>query len=298
MPCSAECVASAPDGWFGPYVQPVDPGTGDETSCEGDYPDSIRGGVAGAAGDDAECGCSCGAPTGGACEDPLTVQVYDQDQNGFACSTITDTILTADTPFSNDTNGSGINVRILEPDVTTAPTCAPSATENIDPIELGASVELCGGGVAEGDCEGDEVCVPELSAGFISAHCVYTEGDVPCPVGTDFSNRTVYFAEITDTRDCSSCSCGAAQNTDCDGSVSFFATYIQSGGGFVTDPAEVEPATGACRQIDPNLTPTAGVTYGMVYDPETPTSSGCNPIGGDAQGSVSADDAFTVCCTP
>ena len=294
MPCLTSCVAPAPAGWLGPHVQAAAPGTAEDTGCGGDYPNSVFDGFDGVSAADASCGCSCGSATGGECESSLTVRVYDQDQNGLGCSNLTATIDSTETPYV-DSNGSGINVRITEPVVVAAPTCAPAASETIPAPVYSGDVELCGGVFGEQECAGDDVCVPDLSASFVAAHCIYAEDDIPCPVGSDYSQRSVYYNGASDTRDCSSCSCGAAQGVGCEGTLEFILSY--GNGGIVIDPPENETADNSCRAVDPNQTPAAQVAYNMDYEAEDPSSSGCSPSGGNAIGSVSATGPVTVCCT-
>lgn len=285
------CVAEAPDGWLGPHAQSATPGDAGNTGCGGGFPNSVADGVVSISGSAASCSCSCGAPTGGECEDPLTIRIYDQD-SGLGCSNLTQTITTAQTPYFDSDGDSGIYVIIDTPDVEAAPTCSPNASESVPPIQYGAAVELCGGVFGTGECGTGEVCAPELSASFVSSYCVYSEGDRPCPVGSEYSERTVYYADEADSRECSDCSCGAAQGVVCGGSVEFNLLYSAG-----IDPGEIEPANGTCRSVIPNETATAGVSYGIEYDPNLPFSSGCSAIGGNPIGSVSEVDAFTVCCT-
>ncbi len=292
-PCMDACVAEAPDGWVGPHAQSATPGNAGDTGCGGGFPNSVADGVTSVSGAAAICSCSCGPPSGGECEDPLTISIYDQD-TATGCNNLTQTITTAQTPYTDSDGDSGIYVVIDTPDVEAAPTCAPAASESVPAIEYGDPVELCGGVFGAGECGADEVCVPELSASFVSSYCVYSDGDVPCPVGSEYSQRTVYFTDEVDSRECSSCSCGAAQGVGCSGSVEFNLFY--SGSGFNED--EVEPANGTCRSVIPNGTATSSVVYGIEYDPNDPFSSGCSANGGNPVGSVSEVGAFTVCCTP
>lgn len=299
MLCQSLCVPAAPEGWSGPFVRAQDPGTEEKSGCSGGYPSSVWLGFGAVVADAAECECSCGAPSGGSCEDELTVHIYDRDQNGFNCLNLTGTVTTANNYV--DDNGSGINLRIDEPEVEDAPTCDPSESESLPTVETSEAVELCSGQMEDGECAEGELCVSEFSSGVIASHCIWAEGESLCPAGSVYSEQTVYFESFSDSRSCSSCSCGAAQNTDCDGVIPITALYTTAEGSGTIDPAENELANGSCRSVIPNepVHPDSMVAYGLLgYVPEVPTSSGCDPIGGNPQGAVSGTNPVTVCCTP
>jgi hypothetical protein len=301
-PCPTSCLPIAPDGWFGPYVQAQNPAEqGEATGCGGDYPTSVWQGFGDVSAANASCGCTCGNPTGGSCEDPITIRIYDRDTNGNGCTNVTVTIPSTDDYLDDDGNAeSGINVRIDEPEVEVAPTCDPSASESVPAYDVSDLVELCSGAAIDGDCESGELCLPDFSADVVASHCIWTEGSVPCPVGTPYSQAAEFFEGVNDTRGCSDCSCGAAQGTDCNGSVGFALLYGLASGGAVVDPVETEPANGTCRQVIPNQTVATGaqVAYGINYTPNSPTSSGCSPNGGAPEGAAVGTDMITVCCTP
>ena len=290
MPCMHQCRTAAPNGWHGPYARAATPGTADDTNCTDAYPTSVADGFENVSASAAECDCSCGTPSGGECEDPITVRIYDGSNQG-ACSNLTQEITTDETPYVDEDGAGGIRVRIPSPDVAVAPTCAPSGSETISPPQYDGRVELCTGAFEPGECAANEVCLPDLSASFASAHCIFTDGDVPCPAGSEYSDRTVFSTDATDSRSCSACSCADAP-ASCSGSVEFNLLY--SGG---TEQVIVN-ATNSCSSVMPDEEPFAGVAYGLVYEPNDPSASSCAPSGGEASGGVSGSDPITVCCTP
>lgn len=292
MACAQVCAPEAPAGWNGPYARAAVPGTENDSGCGGGYPNSVVDGFGSVTGSAATCDCSCGSPSGGSCEDPIEIRIYDGSNQGF-CTTLTDTITTDDTPPAYvDANGAGgLYVRVDVPDVVVAPSCTPSASEDVPPAEYGGPVELCEGTFDSGECASGEVCVPDLSAAFTSGHCIFRDGESPCPAGSAYSERIVNYAETNDSRGCSACSCGTP-TAGCTGSVDFSLAY--SGG---VETVTV-PATSGCTPVIPDETPASSVGYGMDYDPSTPNANACSPSGGAAVGGIAPADAFTVCCTP
>jgi len=59
------------------------------------------------------------------------------------------------------------------------------------------------------------VCQPRPSAPFGAGICVLQPADVPCPSGTPFTDRHVFFAGIDDTRGCAACTCGPPSGGSC-----------------------------------------------------------------------------------
>jgi len=59
------------------------------------------------------------------------------------------------------------------------------------------------------------VCQPRPSAPFGAGICVLQPGDVPCPSGTPFTDRHVFFVGVDDTRGCTACACGPPSGGSC-----------------------------------------------------------------------------------
>jgi hypothetical protein len=59
------------------------------------------------------------------------------------------------------------------------------------------------------------VCQPRPGAPFAAGMCVHQAGDLPCPSGTPFTDRHVFFAGVDDTRGCAACACGPPSGGSC-----------------------------------------------------------------------------------
>jgi hypothetical protein len=65
-----------------------------------------------------------------------------------------------------------------------------------------------------GGCTAD-VCQPRPIAPFATGLCIRQAGDQPCPGGTPYTDRHVFFAGVDDTRGCTACACGAPSGGSC-----------------------------------------------------------------------------------
>lgn len=299
LPCAESCVREAPIGWNGPVVRGVG-----EDACSGDFPELEQAAFAGATGDPAECGCTCESPSGGSCANSTTVRAYDAStsSNGSGCNSLTETFPIEAESYI-DSNDSGVRFRVAARAVNVAPTCEPSASESVDPVEINGELEICSGASLEGECAASEVCVPSIGGGFVAGYCIWADGTQDCPASSGYTERQVVYTDVTDGRECSPCSCGAAANPTCGGSVSYVVTYNPVGAPFVTvDPEETLSANDSCSTLrTPNdAVETGSVTYNFSDSIEflEPTASSCSPQGGSPQGAVNAVDAVTVCCVP
>ncbi len=299
LPCAESCVREAPVGWNGPVVRAL--GT---EACGGEFPQLEEVVFAGAGGPAAECECSCGDPEGGACADSTTVRVYDltTSSNSSGCNSLSETFTAPDDNYV-DANDSGVRFRVAPRAVDTPPTCSPSFSEDIGEVSLTGELELCSGEPVDGDCMDEEVCLPSIGGGFVAGYCIWAEGVQDCPASSGYTAREVMFTSITDTRDCSACSCGAAQDVACGGTISYTVTYNPTGGAVITnDPAETVSANDSCSTVrSPNSgVETGNVVYGFaggVQDLE-PSASSCAAEGGVSVGSVAGAGELTGCCVP
>ena len=160
--------------------------------------------------------------------------------------------------------------------------CDQQAEEIIEEIPWDALVKGCTGGVAT-----DEVCDNEGSLcyqpppnGYEQEICFIAEGDIPCPPGTDFSEKTIRYTSVEDTRDCTSCQCG--QLSSC------LTTYDLHGTTDCSD-APVDSVN--------NASCTAGITAVAINydlsDLSCPILSESEP-----EGEATPMDPWTYCCAP
>ena len=304
------CVG-VPDGWEGPVARLVDDDAPGRPSCGGDFPISTWSGFANVSDPGLICGCECDDPAGGACASNVFVDVYDVDCTPPTCNSANlgtcaviqsgwDDVIVGQAGSASflDAADGGLRLTASEPVTEAAPTCAELAEVNIPDVEPTGYRELCEMSDAIPEtCPADQICTTVPSNPFTTGVCVWNEGNIGCPEELGYTVRSVLHANFDDTRSCSDCTCGPAQNVECDGDVSVTATYSE-GAGLVFDAAEFADADGTCSQrFIENGDPVAGVNFIIDYEAPDPTSSGCNPSGGEPSGDVTPVDTITVCCT-
>jgi len=300
--CEGVCVASVPDGWTGPYLRSATPDVAGGGGCGGGYSTHVDAGVESVNGAAASCTCDCGSATGGSCDDDVDISFYDQS---IVSGCTDDNFLYTD-PASHEVDlinatgqQFGYRIAVSLPDVVSAPTCAPNSSESVSPLQTDGDLELCEG-EPMGACESDGVCMPEAEAGFVAGHCILRDGENECPADSGYSERQVIYRGTVDTRSCSTCSCGAAEDVTCGGSIDTVVQYF-FGGATINDAEPTVAAGTACSvPLAPDNDPSGGAQYFMEFnlDSEMPDSSGCSPAGGEPQGTAAGQDAFTVCCAP
>jgi hypothetical protein len=131
-------------------------------------------------------------------------------------------------------------------------------------------------------CPVPQTGVPELCAGNAPSGfsaCIMTNGDVPCPSGSPFSNRTLVADSMTlACSTCTACSLSATcQNPQLSG---YSDTSCQTLLGTIA-------ADNTCVGVMPGLTLTAVVYTASV-------STAC--VGGSSTASLQPVNARTVCC--
>jgi hypothetical protein len=267
-----DCVPEVPAGWSGPAA--VYRGAEAPPACPAAFPElAITAGTEIAA-PPAECGCECGEASGFQCSVTVTESgeecgflVFDPDQwtiDSGECQLV-DTAANAFSAGSPSLDPSGGS-------------CAPAANESIAEAAWGVNVQACLAR-AGGSCEGG-TCVGALDDSH-DRMCIYTGGDVACP-NEDYADREVVYSTFTDTRDCSSCTCGTPSGT-CGGTVS----YVSGCAGLATlYGSDQVPGCGEASS-EPNA-----LRYTATPDVE------CSPSGGAPTGDVTPTGAITVCCSP
>jgi hypothetical protein len=159
-------------------------------------------------------------------------------------------------------------------------------SEEIAEPELAGILQACETTVEPESCDAQTICVPRTRTPFSDGVCIWAEGEVECPAGTDFVQRDVRYSGTVDTRACSDCSCGMASGEACAD-----ATLILSR----TAAASVNvPADGTCDLVGLDGSP--GWTA-ITYDPGEPSGGSCRPGGGQSEGEVAPETQITFCCS-
>jgi len=266
--CDGQCAPEVPQGWQGPIV--INDGA-DPVPCPGEFPQTVHDNrFTGLQEGAATCNCACGDVSGASCG-AATLR-----EEGNLCIQF---IQNPDTYVLNPgacvfANASADDYSLSVPTLNSAgASCAPQATEQIEDPSWDRELRACG--TAAGDaCEGGN-CFPAIPEDY--RMCIWFEGEVGCP-GGPWSETVVTYADATDDRDCTQCTCDTPQGT-CGGS----AILTNQGCGVVFVD---EMPVGGCGNVQ-------GFTHAQ-YTAEIDAS--CAPSGGDLTGDVTPSGAITYCC--
>ncbi|MBK6917357.1 MAG: hypothetical protein IPH07_08160 [Deltaproteobacteria bacterium] len=266
----AACSAPAPSGWFGPTIYARVTEAGDLPACPAEYaepgPTVLEGyhdpGPA-------LCDCECDYGVAPSCYG------YKYSHTTAACNSYLDYAQVSETCMNTNVAGFASFYAYLQ----NSPSCMQNKVEEIPPVEWDATVRSCKlQGPATSCEEGAGVCTPLPPSDFEANLCVYKQGDEACPPG-EYSVKRSYYSNIEDSRDCSSCSCGAAVAT-CEAVMEVYADLDCAG-----DVASAVP-NNAC-------TPATGSSVAMALD----TGLGCTVASApEATGEVAPTGQFTFCC--
>ena len=278
-PAASACIEAPIGGWNGPAIFYEAASGATPPACGADYAVTALSLHGGLTGGNASCSCSCGTPTGTTCGS-ATLNAYLDS----ACTGLRNNGTVP--PNTCSPLGANSNYYTLTvPDVTGG-SCAAALAKNIPVATWNTQFLSCtsSGGFTSVGCSADQVCAPRPSAPFDSQVCIYTSGDVTCPSGSTYSNRFVRYANYTDTRDCTTCSCGTPTGS-CGGRVDFRSST--SLGCNINPKSQITP--GQCVAL--SLTINSDL---QEYVPApAPT---CAPSTGSVTGSLSATGPTTFCC--
>lgn len=277
------CVEVAAAGWSGPATLHTTAADDPVPSCGPSWSDAIDDMHADLSAPPASCECSCGDPVGESCGS-MTLRNYGLN-DPFCVSQVASYVIAPG--CNNIPNASaGSWWRITDPPEVVGGACAANLEETITPAAFDTRITACGGTDELLGCGAGESCVPTPDDPDDRV-CIWQDGDVPCPVGSAFSDRAVRHRGIVDTRDCGACTCGdpvgtcyanvALMNPD-DCLAMFFNGTIDS--------------NGACEQ-DEDIAATGGVNWSIMTPDSSCTASPSAPLG-----AASASDPVTTCCMP
>ena len=237
--------------------------------------------------------CSCEPPTG-ECALPsfLTAsnQVCDSEGPGLA---FYDFSGLDPEPMSCNTDNVvapvlGPKSLTFGPPILTESECKPVTT--LPPPRSGATswrtfVRACGYGVSACSNPG-ALCIPAAGppAGF--SQCIYQSGQHECP--SSYPDRRVFYDEVSDSRHCSECACGAPEGSVCSVYLRVYkdalCTELMAG--------STVHLMGTCS----NLVENAGLGSKRVMTPPTYEPGACEPSGGELTGSLELNGPSTFCC--
>jgi hypothetical protein len=290
--CDGTCTPEVPAGWLGPVAVTVGdkiaplPACGPEWSSQTDWQTGTL------TAPDAQCGtCNCSSPSGGYC---ALTQVNISIHTESACNTSSSATTPVTTPNACTQVGLGtalgntvfgmLHGQSLP---TMGSSCVPSgggATK--PPAYFDKQARICEGLPALTDCANGTLCAPKLPPDF--RLCIYQPApdgaNLVCPGGYD--QLPFFYADIADTRGCTTCQCGVPFNQTCPLSVSYYGAA-----GCSTTPASTQP---------PNVCASLGTPQSVYAKVNTgaPSGGSCVPSTLNPTGEVWGTERTLVCCLP
>ncbi|MEM6996922.1 MAG: hypothetical protein AAF721_40845 [Myxococcota bacterium] len=284
------CAPDFPEGWEGPVAVLRWAEGEEEPACAGDYDLALAGTLDfDLDAPEAACGCECGDPSGGVCDGAL--DVYETAFVGGGCLPLGAQLL-GSVPFGEildfDDEVGPLGIVFEGAATYDGGSCSPIESISIPAAAFESHLALCAGTPIEAPCDNDAQCMPTPEAPADDAVCLWQEGDLPCPSGWGYAERTVVYQGMDDTRSCSDCDCGQPQGECSFGTVQVWNNTL---GAITADMSGDEN----CTEIPANWTASAAVWGGELEATDDVT---CNPSGGLAQGGVEGTSPITVCCRP
>jgi hypothetical protein len=218
------------------------------------------------------CGCSCGAPTGFACDIDLTPCSWNSSTATCTCGTSSNQTAPNTCVGGFVTGGSPVVV---------GGQCTPNAAVTVPVTSWGGMARACAPTTSPVSCDGGGVCLPPVDPTF--SLCIQQSGEVSCPAGTGYGNQHVEYTGVDDTRGCAACTCGSPSGISCGG-----AWNIYSDGSCQTGVNSVGPGFGPCTGY--------GNSGGSGQYKPAPSGGTCAPSTGTPTGSATPTGATTFCC--
>lgn len=178
----------------------------------------------------------------------------------------------------------------LETKLPNAGTCTSSEQHaTLTSPSWKAQVAACGlraAGSGAGGCSAEQLCLPQspmtaLGAAFGADYCVWRQGESECPAST-YTQRSVYYRALEDTRGCSACGCAA---TSCKYSWRVF----NADDAMCASPVLELSSAGQCARVNPTL---GKLRVGGAVSGD----GSCTASGGESRGGVAGSKPLTVCC--
>lgn len=286
------------DGWEGPWLLWRGPLGIDPPPCPHGTPIGHEG-YADFNPSNAGCpACTCG-PSHGSCGLP----------SGFTASSApcgmpgVTTSFDAPSPWSGACDGkapvpAGVAVSVtIDPVPINELGCAPGPSA---PLRESNSIWNSYTRTCHGDgwslCnDGKSFCVPEADHTIPRFRlCISQQGDLPCMGDAlpPFTERIVVYDGVEDTRNCSPCTCGPPQGSECT------ATLTLDQDAMCTEPVEQGIHLKSDGETCVNLSESLPLLGGKVSTPGVYHPGSCEPMGGSPTGSLTPHGAMTYCCIP
>jgi hypothetical protein len=277
------CVPAVPSGWDGPLE--VYSGISGAPACTTGFAQSI-GAYDGLQAAAPTCGCSCG-PTAITCAPP-NILFYDAVTCGTGASCASEILQPGACTTVNEMGKclaatGGLAITPVAGTSTMGP-CAPKPTRDVPAYTWSIQARGCLSTIAPAqlDCAAGQTCAPKPEPGFAPKLCIDRPGDWSCP-GGGYGVKHLFYTSVTDTRDCTACTCAPPNG----GSCSFSITESSSADGTCTGGTVTYIPGDKC----------AGITQpGDFRLTMTPTAGTCGAGNSTATGSATPGGPVTVCC--
>jgi len=265
---SGSCVASLPAGWslvlFEPNRGPCPAGLPSTDLV--DDPQAMA----------SACTCACSITAQPSCTSG-TLQGGFGSGTGATCATTAPPLAISGGGCTQLQPGGPAPTAIsIQPLPVTGGTCTASAVGDTTQV-TSLQVRTCG--VGSGSSGAEAVCEGSPLTGFSA--CIAAPGDVPCPSGSPFANRTV--AAASETLVCTACTGCAVSGTCSSPLVTFYSDYL------CNSAVATFPADGTCTR--PNWT---GNLAGVEY--QATVQASCSSAGSGATATFQAISPQTICC--
>lgn len=177
--------------------------------------------------------------------------------------------------------GSATNMRIDLGGITDTGACSPASESNDLAANFAHQERYCSAPPVEANCPEAGTCLPNTDDPSFDKTCIFQAGDQECPA--DYPTKHLRFADLEDTRSCSSCS-GPDVGSSC---------------GTVTYGYYDGPQGPSCTQTNVTASgcmakPAASIAAEYVV----PASLPCSASGAELSGEVTETDPTTFCCLP
>ena len=281
------CTDAPPAGWSGP-VSEWDAASGPRPSCTGAFAVTAVDGNGSLSAPGATCSCTCPSPATGQTCGFASPTIYSDGSCSTVCAS--DGLPYPGSPFCVNFSTCGTTGSVNAP--TFAPSggsCTPSSSKSLPATPWGMTGRTCsysGKVDMPGGCSSSAQCVTRPSSPF-GGPCVYQNGDLACPSG--YPTKHLYYAGVSDNRDCAACNCNSPTGGTCTGTVDLYDTGSCSG----TKVTTVTLGAG-CQAVSGAMSP--GFRAWQVPAPFGVMPGSCTPSGGGAIGSATPTGPTTVCC--
>jgi hypothetical protein len=281
-----ECVEGAVAGWGGPAALYLGDAEATPPACDGGYPEPGIDGFTDLSVGSATCACGCGEAEGTTCAGSGLLQFHGTTATCDTASPSWWSLSNSCTMLGGEIFGnrywrfdsSGLTV--------SGGGCAISTVEALPEPEFLTRILACGGATDAGGCADGEQCLPDPPPSFEGRPCIWKAGDVLCPSGSAYDQRSLFHTGYTDSRDCSPCGCSAPAGS-CAGSFASLVDLANCGMGSVN--LGDLPGSGECV-----LSAATPMTRGAVLN--RVVVAACTSSGGVLSGTVTPGNPYTVCC--